>query len=247
MRSDSQNDDMRMTSQKSMPSTLPGGTVLAGRAPQRHRGRLRVAALMEAAATVFAEKGFDAATMTEIAALARAPIGSLYQFFPNKEAVADALLERYSGLIEARLEEIEGRSASLTAAALADALLDPIVGLRRETSAAFALLDAHSDWSARRAELRQMARRHIARILKAREPRLSSDLVENMAVVLLQNMRAMAALIAAQGGEAEAGALTELRDMTRFYVSNRLASPDLPDAADHSGRPDDAARVKNGF
>ncbi len=69
-----------------------------------------------------------------------------------------------------------------------------------------------------------MARRHIARILKAREPRLSSDLVENMAVVLLQNMRAMAALIAVQGQEAEAGALDELRDMTRLYLSNRLSA-----------------------
>jgi AcrR family transcriptional regulator len=39
---------------------------------------MRVAALLHATATVFAEKGFDAATMTEIAALAGAPIGSLY-------------------------------------------------------------------------------------------------------------------------------------------------------------------------
>lgn len=230
-----------------MPSSRPAGTLPAGRAPQRHRGRLRVAALMQAAASAFAEKGFDAATMTEIAALAGAPIGSLYQFFPNKEALADALLERYGDLIEAGLEEIEGRAACLSAAALADALLDLIVGLRQETSAAFALLDAHSDWSARRAELRHMARRHIARILKAREPQLASDLVENMAVVLLQNMRAMAALIAAQGRDAEAGALTELRDMTRFYVSNRLGSSDPPAASNHAGHPDDAARGEDGF
>ncbi len=205
-------------------SPLPAATASIGRAPQRHRGRLRVAALMQAAATVFAEKGFDAATMTEIAASAGAPIGSLYQFFPNKEAVADALLERYGELIEAGLQNIERRAAVLPPAALADALLDLIVGLRQETGAAFALLDAHSDWSARRAELRHMARRYIASMLKSREPQLSSVLVEDMAVVLLQNMRAMAALIAAQGREAEAGALDELRDMTRFYLVKRLSS-----------------------
>lgn len=221
-----------------VPATaLPADAPSVGRAPQRHRGRLRVAALMQAAATVFAEKGFDAATMTEIAALARAPIGSLYQFFPNKEAVADALLVRYGELIEAGLENIERRAAELPSAALADALLDLIVGLRQDTTAAFALLDAHSDWSARRAELRRMARRHIARILTVREPRLSSVLVEDMAVVLLQNMRAMAALIAAQGREAEAGALDELRDMTRFYLSKRLGSSN-PGAGQAAGRGD---------
>jgi AcrR family transcriptional regulator len=204
--------------------------VLTGRAPQRRRGMLRVAALMQAAATVFAEKGFDAATMTEIAALARAPIGSLYQFFPNKQALADALLEQYAGHVEAALEEIAERAAGLSATALADALLGLIAGLRHETSAAFALLDAHSDWSARRAELRHMTRRQIARILSARQPQLSSDLVEDMAVVLLYNMRAMAALTAEQGREVKLGALAELRDMTRFYLSNRLG--DAAEAAE---------------
>ena len=47
------------------------------RAPQRERGKRRVAALREAAVTLFAEKGYDAVTMTEVAARAGAPIGSL--------------------------------------------------------------------------------------------------------------------------------------------------------------------------
>ncbi|MGH7114843.1 MAG: TetR/AcrR family transcriptional regulator [Stellaceae bacterium] len=205
-----------------MPAGLAGG-----RAPQRHRGRMRVAALMQAAATVFAEKGFDAATMTEIAASAGAPIGSLYQFFANKEALADALLEQYGELIEAGLAQIEDRAAGLSAMALADALLGLIAGLRQETGAAFALLDARSDWSARRAELRHMTRRLIARILTRRAPQLAPQLVENMAVVLLHNLRAMAALIA-DGAEAHPGALTELRDMTGFYVASRLSGSSDP-------------------
>jgi AcrR family transcriptional regulator len=218
---------MKIPSQKSMASV--------GRAPQRHRGRMRVAALMQAAAAVFAEKGFDAATMTEIAALAGAPIGSLYQFFPSKEVLADAVLERYGELIEAGLQDIENRAAAISATAVADALLDLIAALRQETSAAFALLDAHSDWSDRRIELRRMSRRLIVRILQARQPLLSSGLVENMAVVLQHNMRAMAALIGAQGGEAEPGALDELRAMTRLYVSNRLSRCAAPTAADGAG------------
>ena len=40
------------------------------RAPQRQRGKLRVASLTAAAAALFVEKGYDATTMTEIAARA---------------------------------------------------------------------------------------------------------------------------------------------------------------------------------
>ena len=47
--------------------------------------------LMTAAADVIRERGFDAATMAEIAERAGAKIGSLYRFFPNKDALADAL------------------------------------------------------------------------------------------------------------------------------------------------------------
>jgi AcrR family transcriptional regulator len=216
------NTHVSMPSQRSMPSPIPS------RAPQRHRGRLRVAALMKAAAVVFAEKGFDAATMTEIAAAAQAPIGSLYQFFSNKEALANTVLERYGELVEAALAQIEERAAGLSAAALADALFDWIVGLRHETGAAFALLDAPCDWSARRAELRRMARRRIARILKARKPLLASNLLEDMAAVLLQNMRAMAALITEQDPDLAQGALAELREMTRLYLSHRLGAGALP-------------------
>jgi hypothetical protein len=150
--------------------------------------------------------------------------------------VADALLERYGELIEAGLTEIESRAAELSATALADALLDLIAGLCKETSAASAQLDAHSDWSDRRAELRRMSHRLIARILKVRQPVLSSELVESMAVVLLQNIRAMAALIAAQDGEKDKGARCWAhRSAGQCFWRNSTA---VGHAADHiSGMP----------
>src|SRR5271165_141776 len=89
MRQASQTHFMRNPSQ--MSSQREKNTA---RVPQRERGRRRVADLLQAAASLFAEKGYDAVTMTEVAARAGAPIGSLYQFFPSKEALADALLDR---------------------------------------------------------------------------------------------------------------------------------------------------------
>ncbi len=62
--------------------TKAATTAPAARAPKRQRGRLRVAAILEAGREVFTEKGYDAATMTEIAARSGTAIGSLYPLFP---------------------------------------------------------------------------------------------------------------------------------------------------------------------
>ena len=66
----------------------------------------------------FMEKGYDAATMTEIAARSGTAIGSLYRFFPSKESLSDALLLHYveqmtEGL--AALTEARGTNPTLKA------------------------------------------------------------------------------------------------------------------------------------
>jgi AcrR family transcriptional regulator len=187
--------------------------------PQRRPGKQRVAALMRAGAEVIAERGFEAATMAEIAARAGAPIGSLYRFFPNKDALADALMRRYSELIDAAFEKIDARRESSTTAEFADVLLTSLVELRGETQAAVVtLLDARSDFSARRSEFYDAFRRHIVRVLKLRDPRIGTQKAEDMALVLLQNMKTMKSLDA----ERDAGAIAELRTMTRLYLIGAL-------------------------
>src|ERR1700679_807763 len=91
--------------------------------PQRRPGRLRVAALLEAGAAVIAERGFEAATMAEIAARAGAPIGSLHRCFPNKEVLADALMQRFGDVIGDAFDAIDARAGAMSTAELADALL----------------------------------------------------------------------------------------------------------------------------
>jgi AcrR family transcriptional regulator len=174
---------------------------------------------MRAGAEVIAERGFEAATMAEIAARAGAPIGSLYRFFPNKDALADALIRRYSELIDAAFEKIDSRRESSTIEAFADALLASLVELRGETqSAVVTLLDARSDGKARRGEFHDTFRRHIARALKLRDPGLGAREAQDMASVLLQNLKTMKSLHA----ERDAGAIAELRAMTRLYLTSKL-------------------------
>ena len=79
------------------------------RVPTQERSIARLERILDVADAVFAELGYDAATMEEIAARAETSIGSLYQFFPNKKALFAALRTRYleqaRGLFEALVIE----------------------------------------------------------------------------------------------------------------------------------------------
>jgi AcrR family transcriptional regulator len=59
-------------------------------ARRQQRGMLRVEEILQAAGVLFAERGYDKVTTNMIAARAGISPGSLYQFFPNKEAIAQA-------------------------------------------------------------------------------------------------------------------------------------------------------------
>lgn len=66
------------------------------RRPRQSRGQKRVELLLDSAAAVIAAGGLEAATAEAIAAHARTAKGSLYQFFPNRDAVLAALALRYA-------------------------------------------------------------------------------------------------------------------------------------------------------
>ena len=192
--------------------------------PQRRGGELRVAALMAAAAEVIAERGYEAATMAEIAARAGAQIGSLYRFFPNKEILADSLIQRYGELVEASFRKIEERAELMPIRDLADALLGFFSELHAETRAIVALLDARSEWSAKLCEFRVAALGRIGRILQLRAPQLRPKTVDDIAVILLHNMKTMKSLTLDPTSPAEPGTVAELREMNRLYLEHKLST-----------------------
>src|SRR5262245_54061331 len=62
----------------------------------QERSRLTVNAILEATARVLMKEGYDRASTNKIAAKAGVSIGSLYQYFPSKEALVAAVSERHS-------------------------------------------------------------------------------------------------------------------------------------------------------
>ena len=65
------------------------------KAPGQRRSKVTVAAIEQAAARVLAAKGWAKFTTNEVARIAGVSIGSLYQYFPNKLALAEAIRRRH--------------------------------------------------------------------------------------------------------------------------------------------------------
>src|SRR5580658_9234318 len=140
--------------------------------PQRANGKLQVAAILEAAAAVIGEKGYEGATMAEIAARSGTKIGSLYRFFPNKESVADTIVVSARENLDAVFDRFDAGVKTLSIRALADDLMALIFQLF--TRPAFMkLLDAGEDWSVQREEFRSALLQRTANTLMIHTPQLS--------------------------------------------------------------------------
>jgi AcrR family transcriptional regulator len=189
--------------------------------PKRQRGKQRVAELLAAGAAVFAEKGYAVATMTEIAARAKAPIGSLYQFFPSKEALADTLVQNYVALLTSDLEALEAQARNLSTAALIDALFGVLRAHPQERAATQPLAEARMDERTRRETFRYLLRKRIASILRARSPTLSAESARDRAIVLLQLMKAASSLTDEDGLSGRSAALRELQALATQYLEQR--------------------------
>jgi AcrR family transcriptional regulator len=182
---------------------------------------------MQAAAAVIEERGFEATTMAEIATCADAKIGSLYRFLPNKEAVADALMRHHAEILQAEYDAIRARAADATPEELADILIDLLVKLYPQTRAFAALLDSRTDWTTIRKRFRNQALAGIKMALTACAPRLDDKEADDIAAVVLNNMKTMVGMTM-KDAPTSLGAPEELRLMNRLYLAAKLAPGRLP-------------------
>src|ERR1700751_5265402 len=76
------------------------------------RSRATVDALVEATARILVREGFDKASTNRIAEVAGVSVGSLYQYFPSKEALVLAVVERHQQQI---MQTVRGELAEVWA------------------------------------------------------------------------------------------------------------------------------------
>jgi AcrR family transcriptional regulator len=194
----------------------------AAKEPKRERGKQRVAALIDAGAELFAEKGYEATTMTEIASRAGAAIGSLYQFFPSKEALAEALFNRFTERAAASFARVEELAPGRSARELADLLIDYKLEQGTDRDAAIVLLSSVASIIERRKPLGDALRGRIAKILSAANPALGEDEAAATAVLVNQVMKMIPAL-AATKDERTPALVGEARKLMALYLAEVLS------------------------
>jgi AcrR family transcriptional regulator len=194
------------------------------RRPQRQRGHERVAALLEAAGACFVEKGYEGTTMTEVAARAGAAIGSLYQFFPTKEALARALLAQYAQALYEALGAFAQASANWTAAQWAEQLCAFLIGFRKRHPAYESLVESMPKPAADGLAIRRRLRAELQALLARRAPHRSAEEMHAAAVVVQQMMKGAVAIQVEPGMQGRQAALLGMQQAMQRYLETLFAT-----------------------
>ena len=209
--------------------TAPPTETAADRPRKRQaRGERRIAQLLEAAGKVFAESGYAATTTNAIAARAGVSPGSLYQYFPNKDAIAVALAEFYADNLDALLAPFEELDpAAVTLEQALGVSLGPIVDFHRENPACLVLF-VGGDTPGHVMDLQAplMARTHarIQALLSLYAPELPAERSELGAAVTLAAYKGVLPLLVAADEDQVPELTRELQNLLLGYF-DRLMRP----------------------
>jgi AcrR family transcriptional regulator len=154
--------------------------------PRRQaRGQQRIALLLRAAGEVFAEAGYENATTNAIAAKAGVSPGTLYQFFPNKQAMAEALANEYAAKNAAVHESaLDPSMLSMPLRDLIDRLVDPFLQFRRNAPGFDALFSGSivsRELAQRIQVLHEQLKTRVAQLIRLRAPQLAPEAVQTSA------------------------------------------------------------------
>lgn len=191
------------------------------RIPRQERGERRVSQLLDAASTVIASAGYEAATMSAIAERAGAPIGSLYQFFPNKTAIAHALRTEYGKDYETLLIALETDAKKLSLERLVSRLLNVHIEFIESRPAFLPLLDAPPSTKSP-LSLRQRLRNRLAQCLRAVTPGVEKSTALCCATVALQMLKGLSQLYGETTAAEKRHFVCEYRVALLNYLSARL-------------------------
>lgn len=178
-----------------------------------------MAELLQAAESVIAESGYDAATMSAIAERAGASIGSLYQFFPNKQAVVQALRVHYSKEYDDLCAGLSITSANLEP--FVRHLMDLTVSFFNTHRAFLPLLDAPGNTRTPVA-IRGALRARFAGFYLSANPRMSKAKAEQLARVTLHVLRALAQIYAEAPARERGRFVHEFKALFCGYLQLRL-------------------------
>ena len=193
------------------------------RRPVQERSVKRVERILDATASIVKEDGFTKLTTNLIAQRAGIPVGTIYQFFPNKSAILAALEQRVADKVNNALDNILERDSSNLN--LIDELIDKMARIWKEEEAVML------NWHALRMEpqfatveeesFREVAERNerLMKKIGIRQPQ-NGLLIGSL---LQETISAQLDFRAKLPERAQEAALKELKRMMRSYLKSHLS------------------------
>jgi AcrR family transcriptional regulator len=190
----------------------------ARRAPQQDRSTRRVAAFLEAGDSLFAELGFEGATMTAIADRAGSSIGALYSYFPDKKTLALALLDIYAARIEQHWKPLFDEVKGISAKEFSERFVDGLLNFIKENPG-YLQLHAAPIRLRRTAAAKRAFRATLIDALRRRLPSLTIESAQLRAGVMLQIVRGMMQMYAEADAAQKAVVVKEFKSALTAYVT----------------------------
>ena len=193
------------------------------RMPRQARSKALVEAILESAARVLVERGYAGTNTNLVAERAGVSIGSLYQYFPNKDSLIAALHERHATQMCATIEtvlatacpgDMRGHLAVLVHATLAAHQVGP--ELHRVLEQEFPLFDAPYHQN----PADQSVFRHLRQLLENHQREIAPRDLDLATWMVLRTMEALvhAAVITPPQGHAMSAVERAIVDMLSGYI-----------------------------
>lgn len=195
--------------------------------PRRQaRGQKRIAELLRAAGEVFAEVGYEQSTTNAIAAKAGVSPGTLYQFFPNKQAIAETLAHKYADENKAMHEStFEFDPGNLSLEEIVERTVGPFLAFKQGAPGFEALLTGSvvsRELAERVQSLHQDLKQKIAKLIKARCPHFRQEHVLMCAEVCCQIVKGLMPLTRNGNAKQKKARSRELNFVLERYLAGVL-------------------------
>ncbi|WP_327346768.1 TetR/AcrR family transcriptional regulator [Streptomyces europaeiscabiei] len=193
------------------------------RAPVQRRSAERLTRILDACADLLDEVGYDALSTRAVALRAGVPIGSVYRFFGNKRAMADALaernLDRFTDRVTRRLRATGGgdwRTAM-------DAVLDEYLDMKRNAPG-FALIDFGNQIpvGGHRQEPNHLVADRLSELLSAFIDRTPDEHLRRTFLIAVETADTLVHLAFRVAPEGDPRIIQEMRELLRAYLARVL-------------------------
>jgi AcrR family transcriptional regulator len=194
------------------------------RRPQQARSQERVDLILDTAAEFIAEVGYEAVTTNAIAERAGISVGSLYRYFPDKEAILRGLTVRHLEQVRVIYDQVFTEDlVYLPLEVVIDRIVDPFVELQVACPEFKQILlgsDVSADIAAASEQMDEEIVERLAEFLQQTAPSLSGQRARLVAMVCKAEVKALLSLITCDCSEDSRAQITaEMKRMLFNYLA----------------------------